>query len=183
MALTYDQVLSVWRQATDHSGNPVSVLDDNMAAIAMAESSGRADVVNSIGATGLCQILWWVWCKDPDVRKIAPTQDALKDPLTNAKVAAIVYKKQGYTAWDVYKNGSYKQYSKGGVNLESPSAVGKKAVSTVADPIYNAVQKALLDAWVDTQPFMAKALFVVAGGALGVYGIIQLGKSSKGGSE
>jgi len=38
--------------------------------------------------------------------------EQLFDPATNARAARMIYKSQGYGAWSVYKNGSYKQVAK-----------------------------------------------------------------------
>lgn len=81
-----------------------------MAAIAMGESSGRADVVNSIGCVGLWQINQPVWVKSH------PTWTAawLKDPGHNAQAAKVVFDAQGYGAWEAYTNGSYRKFLGGG---------------------------------------------------------------------
>lgn len=90
------------------------------AAIAMAESSGRTDVVNEIGCVGLWQI------NQPAHIKAHPTwtQAWLKNPVNNAKAAAVVYRAQGFSAWEAYtgpdgkgSDGPWRQYyqgSKGG---------------------------------------------------------------------
>lgn len=80
-----------------------------MAAIAMAESTGRADVVNSIGCVGLWQINQPVWVKDHP----SWTQAWLKDPAHNAAAAKVVYNAQGLTAWQAYTNGAYQKFYTG----------------------------------------------------------------------
>lgn len=77
-----------------------------MAAIAMAESSGRTDVVNSIGCVGLWQI------NQPVHVKANPkwTQAWLKNPFNNAFAAKKIYASQGLRAWEVYTNGMYAKY-------------------------------------------------------------------------
>lgn len=77
-----------------------------MAAIAMAESSGRPGVVNEIGCTGLWQINQPVHVKDYP----SWTQAWLKDPRNNARAAKVIYDKQGLSAWSVYTSGAYKKY-------------------------------------------------------------------------
>jgi hypothetical protein len=77
-----------------------------MAAVAMAESSGRTDVVNSIGCVGLWQINQPEWVKDHP----SWTQDWLKNPLNNATAAKVVYDAQGLKAWEAYTNGDYAKY-------------------------------------------------------------------------
>ncbi len=77
-----------------------------MAAVAMAESSGRTGVVNSIGATGLWQINQPVW-----VKKYSKwTVKWLQNPINNAIAAKQVYKDQGVGAWEVYTSGAYKRF-------------------------------------------------------------------------
>lgn len=68
------------------------------AAIAMAESSGRTDVVNSIGCVGLWQI------NQPEHVKSHPTWTVkwLQNPVNNAKAAKVIYNQQGLKAWEAY---------------------------------------------------------------------------------
>lgn len=82
-----------------------------MAAIAMAESGGRTDVVNSIGCVGLWQI------NQPVHVKAHPSwsQAWLKVPLNNARAAKVIYNSQGLGAWEAYTNGAYKKYYGGTV--------------------------------------------------------------------
>lgn len=87
---------------------------DIMAAIAMAESGGKYRVVgtNSNGSTdkGLWQI--------NSIHSLESKGYDLFDPEDNAKAAAIVYDKQGYDAWTVYKTGAYKKFI--GDNVYAP---------------------------------------------------------------
>lgn len=78
-----------------------------MSAIAMAESSGRTGVVNSIGCVGLWQI------NQPVHVKAHPkwTKEWLANPFNNAQAAKVIYKSQGLKAWEVYTNGAYKKYA------------------------------------------------------------------------
>lgn len=86
-----------------------------MAAIALAESSGNPDAKNKVStATGLWQIMWSVWKNDPDMKAIGVTdRNSLTDPGRNAKAMAIVLRKQGYDAWEVYNTGAYKKFIPG----------------------------------------------------------------------
>ncbi len=81
-----------------------------MAAIGLAESSGDPGAKNKQStATGLWQIMWSVWKDDPDMKAIGVTdRDSLADPGRNAKAMAIVLRKQGFKAWEVYNTGAYK---------------------------------------------------------------------------
>lgn len=90
--LTYQQIVQVARTG-GLPGDP-----EVWAAIAMAESSGRTDVVNSIGCVGLWQINQPVWVKTHPSWTVAH----LKNPVNNARAAAVVYHAQGFKAWEGY---------------------------------------------------------------------------------
>jgi hypothetical protein len=87
-----------------------------MAAIAMAESGGRAKAHNDNRSTGDDSYgLWQINMIDrlgPERRRQLGISGnaALFDPTTNAKAARKVYLSQGFGAWSVYKNGAYRQY-------------------------------------------------------------------------
>lgn len=88
------------------------------AAVAMAESSGRTDVVNSIGCVGL----WQINQRAHVGRHPTWTVAWLKNPLNNAKAAKVIYASQGWGAWEAYtgpdgrgSDGPWKNYQgKGG---------------------------------------------------------------------
>jgi hypothetical protein len=82
------------------------------AAIGEAESSGRTDVVNSIGCVGIWQINQPVWVKQYPQWSV----DWLKDPMHNAQAAKVIYNAQGLGAWEAYTNGAYKKYYGGSVS-------------------------------------------------------------------
>jgi hypothetical protein len=77
-----------------------------MAAVAMAESSGRTDVVNAIGCVGLWQINQPVHVKSHPTWTVA----YLQNPINNALAAKVIYGQQGYSAWEAYTDGSYSKY-------------------------------------------------------------------------
>jgi hypothetical protein len=85
------QIANLWVRA---GGDPK--MANLMAAIALAESGGRAGIVNSIGATGLWQI--------------HPGGSQYLNPLTNARTAIMKLRTQGLRAWEAYTNGSYRQF-------------------------------------------------------------------------
>lgn len=110
--LTQGQIAQVAR-AGGLPGDP-----DVWAAVAMAESSGRTDVVNSIGCVGLWQI------NQPVHVRSHPTWTVkwLQNPVNNAKAAAVIYRAQGWSAWEAYtgpdgrgSDGPWRQYYKKGV--------------------------------------------------------------------
>lgn len=77
-----------------------------MTAIAMAESSGRTNVVNPIGCVGLWQI------NQPEHVKDHPSWSKawLSNPVNNARAAKVIYQAQGLEAWQSYTDGRFKQY-------------------------------------------------------------------------
>lgn len=106
------QIAALYNAANGSMGsNAVGEHTRIMAAIAMAESSGDSDAMNKNStATGLWQIMYSLWVKDPDASKLFKTRDDLKNPRVNAQVARIVYTKSGYNAWAVYKSGKYREF-------------------------------------------------------------------------
>lgn len=90
--LTQQQIVQVAR-AGGLPGDP-----QIWAAVAMAESSGRTDVVNGIGAVGLWQINQPVHVKEHPTWTVA----YLQNPVNNARAAATVYRKEGWNAWEAY---------------------------------------------------------------------------------
>lgn len=108
--LSYEQIV----QAARAGGLPGDA--DMWAAVAMAESSGRTDVVNPIGCVGLWQINQPVWVKSHP----SWTKEWLKNPVNNARAAAVVYRAQGMKAWEAYtgpdgtgSDGPWRQYYRG----------------------------------------------------------------------
>ena len=91
-----------------------------LTAIALAESSGKAEAHNDDRSTGDDSYgLWQINMLDePDYpmgknRAAAlglSNYEELKDPSTNARAMKMIYDQQGFEAWSVYKNGAYKQY-------------------------------------------------------------------------
>jgi len=103
MAQTYtvEQLTALAAQAGfDRQHAPI------MGAIAYAESSGRASVINSIGATGLWQVNQPVWVKsEPRWSKTW-----LQNPQNNAAAAYHIFQVQGLKAWTTYTSGAYRRY-------------------------------------------------------------------------
>lgn len=85
-------------------------LDVLMGAVAMAESSGRSSVFrNDTQVYGLWQIQFPT--HRAALAKIGITSaEQLKDPLTNAKAAKMVYDRQGITAWEAFTKGKHKSF-------------------------------------------------------------------------
>lgn len=80
---------------------------DLVGQIAMAESSGRSDVVNSIGAVGLLQVNQPVHVKDHPSWTVA----YLQDPINNLRAGLVLYNQDraaggsGYRPWVSSQNG------------------------------------------------------------------------------
>ncbi len=161
-----------------------------MAAIAMAESSGNATVVNSIGCVGLWQINQPVWVKSHPTW----TKAWLMDPMHNATAAKVIYDAQGLNAWEAYTNGAYSRYYNGVVptTAQDASIIGglKNLVpgtadlagqlnvpgaSTVADTAsaISSASKAVWAAgkWVSTPFNWLRIAFVLGGGIVTVVAI------------
>lgn len=100
-SLRMRQLANLWIQA----GGPPR-LAHIMAAIGMAESGGRAGVVNSIGASGIWQIYGLPFPGNPLI------------PFTNARMAVAKWRSQGLRAWEAYTNGTYRQFMDAGGWLE-----------------------------------------------------------------
>jgi murein DD-endopeptidase MepM/ murein hydrolase activator NlpD len=94
------------RRGDVYSG-PLDVL---MGAVAMQESRGKSTSMRSdTQVYGLWQIRFPV--HRAALSKIGITSaEQLKDPLTNAKAAKMVYDSQGITAWEGFTDGNYKKF-------------------------------------------------------------------------
>jgi hypothetical protein len=83
-------------------------------AIAIAESQGQPGAHGDLalgpsGSYGLWQIFSGAWTPG-DVGLAGGTYQDLYNPISNARAAGIVYKKQGFKAWSTYNSGAYKLY-------------------------------------------------------------------------
>lgn len=87
---------------------------DTMTRIANKESGWRTNAFNGNASSGDESYGLWqinmLGSLGPDRRRrLGITRnDELFDPVTNARAARMIYKSQGYSAWSVYKNGSYR---------------------------------------------------------------------------
>lgn len=164
---------------------------DKWAAIAMAESSGRTDVVNSIGCVGLWQI------NQPAHIKEHPswTVKYLQDPANNARAAKTVYDKEGFSAWEAYtgpdgvgSDGPWKQYYKGNSSSTATNAGVQwyDPFGILPDGMGGAVENAvpgvaelgkMADAvvhgavWISTPYNWVRIGYVMAGGILFIAGV------------
>lgn len=122
---SYGQLEQLWIQA----GGPKS-LAPLMAAVAMAESGGRANATNP-NDNGGTQTSWGLW-QVSDGTHNEPVPGIL-DPLTNARAAVAKYHSQGLGAWGTYDSGAYRQYYQGNV---PPSSLpqGGQGTGWLANP-------------------------------------------------
>ena len=91
-----------------------------MAAIALAESSGKVRALNDDTETGdLSYGLWQINMIDYPTYKLGEERrkqmklkdnDELYDPAVNVRAAKMIFDQQGYDAWSVYKSGAYKKF-------------------------------------------------------------------------
>lgn len=158
-----------------------------MAAIAMAESSGRTNVVNPIGCVGLWQINQPVHVKDHPTW----TKAWLSNPVNNARAAKVVYQMQGLEAWESYTDGRFKKYMdstaqgitdidpldpfnliKGNQGGDALDAAGG-AVGSIGD-IAGFAAKA--GNWVSNPRNWLRIVYVIGGVALVVVGVSSLAR-------
>ena len=91
-----------------------------MAAIALAESSGKVRALNDDTETGdLSYGLWQINMIDYPTYKLGEERrkqmklkdnNELYDPAVNVRAAKMIFDQQGYDAWSVYKSGAYKKF-------------------------------------------------------------------------
>lgn len=175
-----------------------------MAAIAMAESSGRTDVVNSIGCVGLWQI------NQPVHVKANPqwTQEWLKNPVNNAMAAKKILASQGLKAWEVYTNGMYLKYMGKPVQKEAGSleevqqaswwdplnllpgggdgsvlTPGLEGVGDIADSVWGiaeSMQKAAV--WMAQPKNWLRIAYINIGGFIAIAAVISIASKTKAGA-
>ena len=114
--LSYNELEQLWIEA---GGDPN--IASTMAAIALAESGGRAWAfnpkdTNGRGGTQVSAGLWQI--SNGTMHAVADWSD----PLTNAKYAVAKYKEQGLQAWGTYTTGKYLSYAQGGSITQTGTA-------------------------------------------------------------
>ena len=119
---TFAQLEGLWIQA----GGSRAVAPI-MAAIALAESSGRPDAINPTDNNGR-QTSWGLWQISNGTHNM-PVANIL-DPLVNAKQAVAKYNASGFAPWGTYASGAYRQFLPKGyqapvqVNVTGASSTG-----------------------------------------------------------
>lgn len=128
--LKIEQLLSLAKQA-GFKDEEVPI----MAAIALAESSGDSSSLNNDPTTGdLSYGLWqinMIGNLGPERRKALGinSNEELFDPATNARAAKYIRDRQGFGAWSVYREGTYKPYLN-----KAKEIFNRKQVSSQSQP-------------------------------------------------
>jgi hypothetical protein len=156
-------------------------LPDLFVDIAMAESSGRTDVVNSIGCVGLWQI------NQPVHVKAHPswTRTWLQNPGNNARAAKVLYSQSGTAPWVSSKakwGGAAGAGNSDG--LQWSDIPGADAVSGAVDTVGDVAGGVSLIAdgvaktatWVSKPSNWVRVGYVVGGGVLVVAGVGMITK-------
>jgi Lysozyme like domain len=127
--LSYAAIMGLWISA----GGPANVAS-TAAAITGCESSFNAQSVQAgqpYATTG-----WGLWQITPgDSVPSVGINQALLDPLTNAKAAVAKYKAAGNTfrPWTTYENGCYRRYLSGAATPDMAGAASASAGSSATD--------------------------------------------------
>lgn len=138
--LSYSQLRALWIQA---GGAPE--LASTMAAVAMAESTGRVNALNDNPSTGDYSVGLWQINYLGDLRASRTAQfgtpELLRsDPLANAKAAvALAGDGSGLGNWPTYTGGAYKAYY-------HPETPAEKAADTAATTAAKAANPAVAEA-------------------------------------
>ena len=131
--LTTSEIEQAWI-----SGGGPKALAPIMAAIAMAESSGNPSSIQQgvpYGSQG-----WGLWQITPgDSEPQVGSNQALLNPVTNARAAVAKYNSQGLQAWTTYTSGAYKRYmggtsTTGSMQQSLAGGSGTPSTSTAANP-------------------------------------------------
>ncbi len=101
-------------------------------AVALAESSGRTDVVNYLGCVGL----WQIYRKVHQSRHPLWTEDWLKNPSNNAIAAFQIWRDAGdsWRPWSTYTSGSYRRFQSQARQASTTIGILPGGVSPLAVP-------------------------------------------------
>lgn len=116
------------------------------AAVSMAESDGKTDVVNPAPcsdnddhAVGLMQVCTINAGVAGSPHEKSAFEDWLKDPDNNAKAGYAIFQSQGWGAWATYTSGAYKNHMGQDplitVSKNTAASTVSDAVKTVTDPL------------------------------------------------
>lgn len=172
MAYTYAELEGFW----DKAGGDPNVAPI-MAAIGEAESSGSNVIQKGqpYSTTG-----WGIWQITPgNSEPSIGTDNALLNPLTNARAAVAKYKSQGLNAWSTYTSGAYKQYYNSGVAPVTNGSGVSDASYGNAVPVGSNLGSDFVSGLVsglglsDLKDLAERAGLIIFGGILLVIGIIK----------
>ena len=110
MAYSFSQLQTIWQEAAAGTKYASKAWAELMAAIALAESSGRADAVNPNDNNGT-QSSFGLWQISTGTH--SPPSPNWADPVTNAKLAIAKLNSQGLGAWGTYTSGAYRKFLSG----------------------------------------------------------------------
>lgn len=131
--LTYGQLEGSWIQG----GGPAS-LAPTMAAIATAESGGQPQCVQA--GEDYANTGWGLWQITPgDSVPAVGTNQALLNPVTNARAAVAKYRAQGLEAWTTYTSGRYQAFMQTGVPASTAGLGASKQASAADEKIATAI--------------------------------------------
>lgn len=156
MKLTYAQLQTLW---TSNGGS--KALAPIMAAIAMAESGGRTDAMNTRApdySVGLWQINYFGAMMPGRTKAYGSPAQLISDPNRQAKAAISILKGQGLGAWSTYTNGAYRKYAAGTASSPLPNLSGLGGAVPAAATTGGGVQQVTLqqagyDAVLDVTPW------------------------------
>lgn len=154
---SYAQLETLWLDTAKGTQYATQAWAELMAAIAMAESSGKSDAYNPSGATGLWQILGAVNASD---------QSQLTDPTVNAHEALLKLQSQGLGAWVTYTSGAYKQFLSGVSPASLPTTGGSNSGNTSTTASLGlggilSVPKEITTFFDDANSFVTKLMWIV----------------------
>jgi hypothetical protein len=183
--LTYSQIQQLWI-----SNGGSRVMAPVMAAIALAESGGRTNALNSTApdySVGLWQINYYGSMLPGRTKAYGSPSALMGDPNLQAKAAIAIEHGQGLSAWSTYTNGAFKKFLNGSSTSALPD-FGTSQVDNVSGSSVQAagLQQAGYDAVIDLTPYgiplnpfklpgwlggkLGGSLCDSAGGALGAAG-------------
>jgi hypothetical protein len=140
----YGQLEQLWLNTAKGTKYATKAWASLMAAIALAESSGEDQVVNSIGACGLWQI--------------HPYQNGCKTPQANAKMALQKLQGQGLGAWETWTNGNYRKFLKGNVPPDANAPGGNTTTNQQPQSAQLASWNPIVQAISEFNPFLGQLI-------------------------
>ena len=121
MAYSFSQLVTIWTQAAAGTKYASKAWAELMAAIGLAESSGRADAVNNADNGGT-QSSFGIWQISTGTH--TPPAPNWADPTVNARLAIGKLNSQGLGAWGTYTSGAYRKFLSGVSASTLPQTAG-----------------------------------------------------------